>query len=342
MLKFFTSRFHAVDSRTVRRLILLNFIILIGASTHLFFMFFNYFRLGNDGIALLNGLSVLASVAIFLDLRVNNALERSSYLALAGFFIFVIFFVNMNQNVSFGLIWTQVFPLMCIGIIGYKRGTIISLIYLAIVFFLAFRGIGVWDGGEWDLLSFLRLVLASGVMLFIIIAFDVALEHSYDLLERQSVTDELTRLYNRRKIMEIVTTEVDRAVRYGHPVSIILFDVDNFKMINDNHGHQGGDTALKKISALARESLRRSDYIGRWGGEEFLIVCPETSIGEAETVAEKLRRRISGYACGLGTLSCSFGVSEFEKEQYSIDDFIHHVDMAMYRAKESGKNRVCR
>jgi diguanylate cyclase (GGDEF)-like protein len=123
--------------------------------------------------------------------------------------------------------------------------------------------------------------------------------------------------------------------------SIIMIDLDDFKSVNDTFGHQAGDIVLKKVAEIARALIRLGDRMGRWGGEEFIVLLPNASYEQAKELAERLRIGISIYHFdGVGSATASFGVSSFERE----DDFyslIQRADAALYRAKESGKNQVC-
>ncbi|GEM_PF-374927 len=151
--------------------------------------------------------------------------------------------------------------------------------------------------------------------------------------------DSLTGLYNRRKIEEILRQEIERAKRYGSPLSILLIDVDNFKQINDTYGHQKGDEVLRKMASLIRAEIRATDAVGRFGGEEFLIVLPQTDHQSALRVAERLRRRMAGTDFGVDRLTVSIGVTSLKGNE-DMKTLFARVDRAMYLAKEKGRNRV--
>lgn len=158
-------------------------------------------------------------------------------------------------------------------------------------------------------------------------------------LEKASITDYLTGLYNRRRIDTILEAEVERAVRHGRSLSIILVDVDKFKAINDVHGHPTGDRVLVALADVMRRRIRKIDSIGRWGGEEFVVVCPETQLAGACALAESLRQAIENTELAIGTRTASFGVTEWRAEDTSID-MIGRADKALYRAKANGRNRI--
>jgi diguanylate cyclase (GGDEF)-like protein len=159
-------------------------------------------------------------------------------------------------------------------------------------------------------------------------------------LERLATIDELTQVYNRTKFQEVIKSELERAKRYNHPLSMLMFDIDHFKAINDTYGHSVGDYVLQTLAQIAKENLREIDYLVRWGGEEFIIIAPETDLGRAKALAERIRTAIENYRFDqTGKITISFGVTEF-KENDTEDTFIRRADDAMYKAKEKGRNRV--
>lgn len=158
-------------------------------------------------------------------------------------------------------------------------------------------------------------------------------------LEKLAMTDELTQALNRSKFEEIIGREMDRAARGKKPLSVIIFDIDRFKAVNDSFGHLTGDHVLRTLADIAREHIRDSDYLVRWGGEEFLIVSPETGVEKAMLVAERLRKVMSGHMFEyMGPVTASFGVAEY-REGESRDSLILRADKAMYNAKRT-RNRV--
>jgi diguanylate cyclase (GGDEF)-like protein/PAS domain S-box-containing protein len=159
-------------------------------------------------------------------------------------------------------------------------------------------------------------------------------------LKRLASTDKLTGAYNRTKFKEIMGREIERVKRYNQPLSIIIFDIDHFKEVNDRYGHGAGDHVLKTIADIVRENIRKIDYFIRWGGEEFMIISSETSLKEAYALAERIREIIENYMFeDVGKATASFGVSEF-KEDDTEDSLIKRADDAMYEAKKKGRNRV--
>ncbi len=159
-------------------------------------------------------------------------------------------------------------------------------------------------------------------------------------LQAIAVTDGLTGLVNRRRLDEILAKEVERCRRYGEALSVIMIDVDHFKAVNDSFGHQIGDRVLVELAGLLRRGSRAADISGRWGGEEFLIVCPSTELAGAVAMAEKLRQSVESHAIPVvGGTTSSFGVTQLSGTE-TVTDLIARADTALYRAKDGGRNRV--
>jgi diguanylate cyclase (GGDEF)-like protein len=164
-------------------------------------------------------------------------------------------------------------------------------------------------------------------------------------LEHQTQVDSLTGLFNRRAFERKMEEEFERSKRYQHPLSLLILDIDNFKTINDTYGHHGGDTALVKISETLRAKTRQSDFPSRFGGEEFVLVLPDTDLDGALLVASKVHEEIR--SCTFGTasrpfsLTVSIGLSSTCAKTYrEWKEMLEDADQALYVAKNSGKDRI--
>jgi diguanylate cyclase (GGDEF)-like protein/PAS domain S-box-containing protein len=159
-------------------------------------------------------------------------------------------------------------------------------------------------------------------------------------LEKVATVDVLTGAFNRSKFDEIIKREMERAIRFDQLLSLIMFDIDHFKEINDTYGHLAGDNVLRKIADIVRENMRKIDYFVRWGGEEFIIIAPQTDLKRALALSERIRRVTADNKFEkTGKVTLSFGLTEFQKSD-SMDTFIKRADEAMYQAKNNGRNRI--
>ena len=174
---------------------------------------------------------------------------------------------------------------------------------------------------------------------------DQILREQNILVEREaykelSEIDGLTGIYNRRsfdgKLIELINT----ALRYSRPLSLMMFDIDYFKSINDTYGHETGDFILKELSFIVKENLRAADFFARYGGEEFMVITPETNIFTAKELAERLRIKIEEHNFSIGqSITCSFGITEI-KEGDTSKSIVYRADSALYEAKKAGRNKV--
>lgn len=184
---------------------------------------------------------------------------------------------------------------------------------------------------------FLLTVLSMGAVHFLIYTYLAS--KRYEIL---SATDALTGIWNRGKGTETFSREHERALRYNTPYSLIMFDIDKFKDINDTFGHEAGDEVLIRLTGTVRDAIRKTDYFCRWGGEEFIIFLPETAAEAARVLAEKIRRKIAEADSGnLPAITVSLGATAFVRKDKTIDDVIRRADAALYEAKNLGRNRVC-
>lgn len=166
------------------------------------------------------------------------------------------------------------------------------------------------------------------------------------ILEQEILLDSLTGIYNRRAYEMRIKEELSRWQRYGQPFSLVLFDIDHFKKVNDQFGHQAGDKCLREITSRIRPSLRHSDFLARYGGEEFIIILPGTNEDDAYRVAEKIRILIEKthfvYQGVEVPVTISLGVTEVKTPDKDPEGLFQRVDGAMYQAKRGGRNQTHR
>jgi len=155
-----------------------------------------------------------------------------------------------------------------------------------------------------------------------------------------AITDGLTDLFNRMHLFSRFEEEFNRAKRLKNNLGCIMLDIDHFKSINDKYGHLTGDEVLKEISLRLRNSIRIYDVLGRYGGEEFLIVLPDTDFENAKSLAERIRDKIKEKLIANIRVTISLGITSIQEKDETINDMIKRTDEALYKAKNSGRDRV--
>jgi diguanylate cyclase (GGDEF)-like protein len=170
------------------------------------------------------------------------------------------------------------------------------------------------------------------------------LQRANNRLAELASTDPLTQLKNRRVIYEHLEREFARARRYSHPLAVFMIDIDHFKAINDGHGHSIGDAVLRMVSAILERSTRETDLVGRYGGEEFIVLAPETAVDAAVIMGERIRLNVAAETERHDQIpSCTISVGVTTTESVKVvhfEDLIHLADEALYSAKRRGRNRV--
>jgi diguanylate cyclase (GGDEF)-like protein len=177
-------------------------------------------------------------------------------------------------------------------------------------------------------------------------AFDLVLkvERAHELLSAQSTIDHLTGLFNRRYFMDRLSEEIDRTKRYGTPFAVAFIDVDNFKRINDEHGHLSGDEVLRQLTLNCARQVREVDTLARIGGEEFALLLPQTTEADAERLVERLRASVASTRAKVGEssldITVSIGLASWSRDALDVDGILRRADEALYTAKRQGKNRL--
>lgn len=199
----------------------------------------------------------------------------------------------------------------------------------------------IWFEGRIQALDF----QADGEDVVLWVASNISARHDLEVRLRElSDTDQLTGLFNRRKLEHELTRQYDASVRYALPTSVLMFDLDNLKQINDTRGHHVGDELIQTVSEICRSQLRKTDSACRFGGDEFVVVLPNTEPQQAMLMARRvhdcLRDGFSRFSDGGVAVSASMGVTTIRSEDRSYEDTLKRADQALYAAKNAGKNRI--
>lgn len=207
-----------------------------------------------------------------------------------------------------------------------------------------FAALDVWQRYRWPILG----AFGSGALILLLSAGLVVsngrLRQTEAALRELATTDGLTGVANRRQFLALAEAELARVQRFGHPVALLMLDLDHFKRINDTHGHAAGDAVLKDFAATVRDAQRQVDCVGRLGGEEFAVLLTGCDIGDARQFAERLRQRVADLKVSLDrqdiAVTVSIGVASMQRADPGVSRVLERADAALYRAKAAGRNRV--
>ena len=229
-----------------------------------------------------------------------------------------------------------------------RHGNMVCLLFFAVLLSVGLvYVVRIFQFGNMnDAYVLIRFYLGNVVYIVLLVAVTLLKElysratHDAQNMMQLAHTDPTVGLPNRRQMQTLLRKELERAKRFDRAFSVVFFDLDQFKQINDVYGHELGDTVLRVVATLVKEHLRPSDEIGRWGGDEFLVLVPELDATSAAQMAERLRQIIRAHPIdGIGAASVSFGVAAYPRFD-SEDDLLRAADRALARAKTKGKNRV--
>lgn len=292
-------------------------------------------------------LVVIVNMAYFA--QTGNQTAQKGGLLLMVWLLFTYLIASGGES-NTGPLWFYVFPPLLFYLTSLKTGTAVLLFcYLVAVIVFQFPGLPMVSA-EYSLdfkIRFFATLTFESVLCFVLEASRLKARSELVTLaqnhEQAAKTDELTGLSNRRDMHNRLSAEFSRYQRSGHHFSIALIDLDLFKGINDKHGHDAGDAVLKAFSALMQTVIRQTDVAARWGGEEFLILLPDTSLLQALTLAERLRSEVAQTPFRFRDtelpVTISAGVCSIAKAG-SIDELLKQADIYLYSAKKDGRNRI--
>ncbi len=312
----------------------------------------------NPFLMYLYGVSGLVFAIRFLDLRVYFPRARKAVIAFCAAFGGVLaaaFLLDSQQYAllaafSFVFLFTGI--MLVLGVIsvraGQKPAKYFLIAALAAMVGALLTTLSTWGfipHNSWTFRAVEIGMLLDATLLALALAYQFRVGQEERLrAEQLAQLDPLTGLNNRRAFYDKTRALWSQAVRHAHPASVMLFDIDRFKQINDTHGHAHGDDVLKAVARMLRDSVREEDILARWGGEEFIVFLPETGRDEGMALAERLRAatadlRVAGEA-GETRITASIGIAQAESEHFTLDALIASADECLYQAKQQGRNRV--
>jgi diguanylate cyclase (GGDEF)-like protein len=251
--------------------------------------------------------------------------------------------VALPEAAASVFIWALVLPILLMFLLGRRIGLALSLVSLLGALAIALGRFGLPANPD-QLAYTANLVIAALAILVLSYVYERAREKAERDLRYLAVTDTLTELPNRTLLYDNFARLKAMALRLKTPLSLMLMDLDHFKQVNDRHGHDAGDRVLREVADLLRKRLRKSDQVYRMGGEEFLILMPDTSLEQAARLAEQLRTRFEAMAVSFHghsiPLTTSIGITEMTRPEEDFDALLRRADQNMYWCKKNGRNQV--
>lgn len=342
-----------LNEETNRKILVINLFALVGLSITLILGLRAILSAQYLLALILFSATLLFGISQQLHLRIEGAIGRilSMNLLLTCLMGLMAILIVTGGESGTGPLWIYIVPPVAMFFGGFRRGLIsifgFTLLISVLLFFPDNRLLMTAYTFEFKT----RLIYSFMTVTFLSAFYEYSRQRTFETVrrlseqfEQQALHDPLTRLPNRRGIQQHLNFELARIKRNGRPFSVVLADIDHFKTINDNFGHDNGDNVLIRIGKMFSQRLRKQDQVARWGGEEFLFVLSETPEDNAVILAEKIRETLKQHPIMLDgeriAVSASFGVCEVNAD-VELDRALSLADKALYRAKELGRNRVC-
>lgn len=322
-----------------KKLAFIRYFFVLGAGGAILAAYFDY----QQGYTLVSIVEFLVGILALLFLAYSRGQSIAGpILCLTVIVVYALFtvaaFTQMDTVTS--LVWVPAYPIIFFFLTHFRTGLFWSVLTLLTLTAAYLLHPYLNSTPRIPLEAFLQTCSAyifAGTLAFF---YEKVRSRQEEMLQYQADFDYLTGIYNRRGLTHHLDAEISRVQRYGTRLSLLLLDLDNFKAVNDSYGHKAGDSVLQEICQVTQGSIRKSDILARWGGEEFAVLMPEASLEEARLLAEKLRAMIADHKFQkVGRITVSIGVAQYHLPEAS-DDLLQRADTALYRAKALDKNRV--
>ena len=287
-------------------------------------------------MASFQSLYAISAIVIFIfRKKINSRKAIALFILIPSYLVTFYALYTGNQDTYH---WVYLFPVLTFFLLGVRTGLIANLIFLAITGFIGYVNIEKLHD------SYTSLIIIS-LSHFLVISLTLLITYARDnienLLHKNMITDGLTDIYNRQFFNISIKTVMDSYYRDGAVFSLLIYDLDNFKEINDCHGHNEGDKILIELTNLVKSYLRASDRLFRLGGEEFAIIMAQSNSEQSFIAAERIRNGIAEHTFESDRkITISMGISEARKG-VSVEDLYCQADTALYEAKRTGRNKVC-
>jgi diguanylate cyclase (GGDEF)-like protein len=319
----------------------LQLLLAISAIFGFFFSILNW--QSNQTLATIELMMELYSLVLFSFALKNKSQFVASLSFLIPLYSIMLYSLAFPNSAETTYVWILVIPVLSHLLLGRWFGLVLSIIFMSIGFILFIQRFH-YDNNIYNLQATSNVILAGLSVLVLSHIYEVTRTRAHRKLLHLATTDSLTSLANRTRFLDVFERERNHAKRNNSDLSLLLLDLDHFKQVNDNYGHDVGDEVLKYVSATISNRLRKTDLACRLGGEEFGVLLPGASLERAIIIAETIRKNIADepYARGdkLITVSVSIGAAEYGLDGRDLESLYAIADGHMYRAKTMGRNRI--
>lgn len=334
------------ENSDYRRIVMINATLSLMIIVLFGYGFFNIF-IKNYPTAISELVGCVLAIGILIYFKTTHNIKLTSLLGIILLLIALTTVILLDNDQIYIYMWTLAVPAVSLFVLGQVIGSIISIVYGIFIAMLLIFYAPIRSSIPFDIIDYINIIGPYIVTSIIIGYFELSRTTSLNELKSinrdlhtLSITDKLTSLFNRYKLDETLSIEIARVEKSLKPLSVIMADVDDFKTINDTYGHLMGDSVLAQVAYLLSKEVGTNKTIGRWGGEEFLIICPHTDIEAAGKLARRLGKTIENVTFdGKANITISLGVSAYIPGDTS-ETIIRRADRALYEAKKRGKNRA--
>lgn len=338
------SGYYTPGHTSYRRVFLLNLTLLVTSGTFAFFVASGLLVTKRYTLSAV----LLVALAVMLGLlhyfKATNKLEITAGATVAAMLATLVVYLVMSQNHRYALYWCAIVPPITYSLLGLRKAHFVNATFYAVVLSYVFATYPSWSSAEFAGSSIVNIGAATTALVLITAHMESSRQSTQAVLEeanrelaRLSVTDKLTGLYNRTKLDAILEYEAVRSMREGSGLGVLIIDVDWLKSINDAYGHMAGDSVLVGIAELLLGSCRQVDFVGRWGGDEFIVLSPGADSDGVANIAERVLEGVRGRIFGeIGPVSVSIGTATY-RDGDTADSVLRRADAALYAAKAAGR-----
>ncbi|KPD21096.1 GGDEF domain-containing protein [Idiomarina abyssalis] len=285
---------------------------------------------------------VLAAAIYFYVSRGGNFKVAGWIVTLTLVFV-LLAFIHLAEGRNYSLLWVTILPPIAYFLLGPTAGTWVTGLVFAYCGWFLYKLLGLGVPGNLSLGALFNFVEVATAQVFLFRYYERSRREAYEQLQKTSTTDPLTGIFNRLHIDNSLKSLLASSKRDLKPTSILLLDVDHFKRINDEYGHIAGDKVLVAIGNVMKETTREGDLVGRWGGEEFLIICPDTDGDKAANIANRIVERLNKQPLLddiNATVSIGIATASGRDKKDTVETLLQTADKNLYKAKADGRNTV--